>query len=86
MSELEHERDRKLYTVVVECWPTTSTDPHFPNSAYVLPTPELSLADYQGIRDAAEKGGCQVRIFTVGNIGMEELKHRLMNFGSTILD
>jgi hypothetical protein len=86
MSELERLQDMAKYTVVVECWPVDAATPHFPNTAYVLPTPQLSQADYDGIREAAAKGGCQVRIFTVGDIGMEELKHKLRNYGATTLD
>lgn len=86
MSELHQGEEPKRYTVVVECAPPDAGTPNFPTCAYVLPTPQLSQNDYDGIRAAAEKGGCSVRIFTVGNIGVEELKHRLMRYGATTLD
>jgi NAD-dependent DNA ligase len=71
-----------MYTVVVAQPSPTA----LPTMAYVLPTGSLSARTFQDFRDAAEKGGCTVSMFTVGDSGIEHVKWELMHYGSTKVD
>ena len=73
------------YTVVVAQSHKTAQVPNLPVMAYVLPTGSLSPATYQDFRDAAEKGGCAVSMFTVGDSGIEHVKYELLHFSATRL-
>jgi hypothetical protein len=72
--------------VVVACSHPSALIPYVPLNVYVLSTPELTPTDYDALRDAAAVGGCQVRIFTVGDIDLEELKRKLTCSNATKLD
>lgn len=86
MSELEAEKDRVLYTVVVQCGHPESKMPNFPLKAFVLPTGGLSATTYDEFRESAAKGGCAVRIFTAKASGVEEVKWELLHANATRLD
>lgn len=75
------------YTVVVQLPPADALKNDDAVMAFVLPTAELSLATVQDFREAAEKGGCRVRVFTgIRNSGIEHVKWELMRYGSTTTD
>jgi hypothetical protein len=73
------------YTVVVAQSHKTAQIPNHPVMAYVLPTGNLPPSAYQEFREAAEKGGCAVSMFTVGDSGIEHVKFELLHFSSTRL-
>lgn len=75
-----------MFTVVVELSHPTAMKPNHPMRAFVLPTGGLSARTYQEFRDAAEKGGCQVQMYTVKASGIEDVKWELMHSGATRLD
>lgn len=79
------DRDLK-YTVVVEMSDDTATIPRIPTKVYVLPTARLSRTTLEEFREAAAKGGCQIRVFTAGDSGIESVKWDLMHYGATVLD
>lgn len=85
----EHERNpldpKPKYTVVVQMSPEDAMQPRIPTMVFVLPTANLTEPTFQEFRDAAEKGGCQIRMFTVGDSGVEAVKWELMTYGATKL-
>ena len=83
--EVEREGVEPKYTVVVEMSHPTAQQPGVPTMAYVIPSGRLSPTTIDSFRKAAELGGCQVRMFTVGDSGVEAVKWELMNYGATKL-
>lgn len=73
------------YTVIVQMSPEDAQEPRIPTMVYVLPTADLSRHTYDEFREAAKKGGCQIRMFTVGDSGIEHVKHELRTYGATKL-
>lgn len=71
------------YTVVVQM---PRGPGRLPVMAFVLPSGNLSLATFEELREAAAKGGCPIAMFTVGDSGVEHVKHELMHYGATKLD
>jgi hypothetical protein len=78
-------KEKPKFTVVVELSPVDAQHPNVPTMAYVLPTGNLSATTFEQFREAAAKGGCQVRMFTVEASGVEAVKWELMNYGATRL-
>lgn len=74
------------YTVVVEMSAEDALEPRIPTKVYVLPSGNLSLSTIDSFRKSAAKGGCQVRVFTVGDSGVEHVKWELEHYGATRLD
>lgn len=70
------------YTVVVQMSDKTAQVPNYPTMAFVLPTDNLPASVIQEFREAAAKGGCAVAVMTVGDSGIEHVKHELMHFSS----
>lgn len=81
----EAKRPQPKYTVVVQMSPEDAQQPRIPTMVFVVPTANLTEPTFQEFRDAAEKGGCQIRMFTVGDSGVEAVKWELMTYGSTRL-
>lgn len=78
------EEDRQFeYTVIVECSDSTAQSPNFPMKAYVLPTTQLSPADFKEIHAAAVRGGCMARIFWAKKDSLEEVKQGLESYSDT---
>ena len=81
----EAKRPQPKYTVVVQMSPESALHPREVTMVFVIPTGNLTAPTFQEFRDAAEKGGCQIRMFTVGDSGVEATKWELMTYGATKL-
>lgn len=73
------------YTVVVQMSPEDAMEKRIPTMVFVIPSGNLSLATIDSFRKAAAEGGCQVRMFTVGDSGIEHVLHELRHYGATRL-
>jgi hypothetical protein len=82
----EQKRPQPKYTVVVQLSPKSALRPGEVTMVFVVPTGNLTEPTFQEFRDAAEKGGCEIRMFTVGDSGIEGTKWELMTYGATRLD
>lgn len=83
---LRHKPDTGLFTVVLELSHPTALKPGLPMRVFVHPAGNLSEQAYQEFRDAAERGGASIQIYTVKPSSPEDVTRELSLGSATKLD
>ena len=72
-------------TVVVEMSHSSALTPHVPTMAYVIPHEGLTEKDFASLREAAEDGGCKIRIFMMETKDLDSVQASLRRYNATEL-